>query len=174
MFFTNHEENQNIFLEKIDILFFILWSFFLKNPNYPLHFFVLVQDAFVQGVVLPNMRDALLTMSATYILTVCCTRRFHVTYAQCLDDINNGSQHTLHWRHLICQCSSITPHRGTTPQDAAFNEEFNAWQEKSTACEAARAKRRAEKKASNKRHKGLLVKAGPMPRHRQRAEMVRS
>ena len=87
MFFTNHQENQNIFLEKIDILFFILWRFFLKNPNYPLHFIVLVQDAFVQGVVFPNMRGALVTMSATYIVTVCRVRRIHVTYEQCLDDI---------------------------------------------------------------------------------------
>ena len=90
------------------------------------------------------------------------------------DDINNGSQNTLHRRYLVCQCSSITPHRDITPQDAAFNEEFNAWREKSEAFELARAKRRAEKKESNKRHKGRLQMAGPMPRHRQRAEMVRS
>ena len=85
---------------------------------------------------------------------------------------NTGSQYALHRRYLICQCNSITPHRDTTPQDAAFNEEYNAWREKAEAYELARATRRAEKKTSNKRHKGRLTMAGPMPRHPQRAEGV--
>ena len=82
MFFTSPQENQNIFLENVEICFFILWRFFSKNPNYPLHFIVLAQDAFVQGVVFPNMFGELVTLTVTYILTVCRVHRLHVTYEQ--------------------------------------------------------------------------------------------
>ena len=85
---------------------------------------------------------------------------------------DTGSQYTLHRWYKRCQCNSITPHRYITPQDAAFNEEYRAWIEQTRVYEELRATRRAEKKTSNKRHRGRLTKPGQIPRHPQHAESV--
>jgi hypothetical protein len=78
----NPRKNQNFFLENVDFFFFILWRFFSKIQNYPLYFIVLAQDAFVQGVVFPNMFGELVTLTVTYILTICRVYRLNLTYEQ--------------------------------------------------------------------------------------------
>ena len=172
VFFTNHRENHFFYFGKCWYFIFSTIEIFLWKPKLPHVLYRLGPRRFCA-------RGTFSECAWRIDNSVCIIYINRLSRLPSPRDLravfiwhNTGPPHALHRWYLIYQRSSTTRHRDTTPQDAAFKDEYNAWREKAEAYELARNKRRDEKKDSKKRHKDRLTKAGQMPRHPQRVNCV--